>query len=250
MIIFCYSFRKMFMLILMLLTFCNNSRASEPLRIVTPDIPPFGFLTEDGQKTGMLYEMENQIAQQAGFTYENRIVPFARLIEELSTGKADTGIFLHSRENEKSAVKVAHVFNLKNIIIGLKGTAFKTLNDLHGKTVATVRGAIYDEAFTADTAIIKYETSNYQQSLRMLVHKRIDAVIGPEIGLMFTAKMSDYPKETFGDPLVLNTKEAWLQFSRKTAEENQDKIAALKAAAEKLLQNGSIRAVMNRYTGE
>ncbi len=245
-----YIIRNMFLLILALLIFCDNSSASEPLKIVTIDLAPFGFLTEEGQKTGMLYEMGNQIAQEAGFTYENRIVPFARLIEELSTGRADAGIFLHSRENEKLAVKVANIFTLKNIVIGLKGTAFKSLNDLHGKTVATVRGAIYDEAFTADTAIIKYETTDYQQSLRMLVHKRIDAVIGPEIGLMFTAKMSDYPKETFGDPLVLNTKETWLQFSRKTAEENKDKIAALKAAAEKLLQHGDINAVMNRYTVE
>lgn len=233
--------------LIVLLAFGDKSSASEPLRIVTPDMPPFGFVAEDGQKTGMLYEMGNQIAQESGFSYENRIVPFARLIEDLTTGRADMGIFLHSKENEKSAVKVANIFTLKNIIIGLKGTAFKSLNDLHGKTVATVRGAIYDEAFTADTAILKYETNNYQQSLRMLVHKRLDAVIGPEIGLMFTAKMSEYPGESFGEPFVINTKEAWLQFSIKTAEENKDKIEALKAAAEKLLQNGTVSAVMNEY---
>ncbi len=244
---FRYSYIVRIIFMLVLLAFSDKSSDSEPLRIVTPDMPPFGFVTEDGQKTGMLYEIGNQIARDAGFSYENRIVPFARLIEDLTSGRADMGIFLHSRENEKAAVKVANVFTLKNIIIGLKGTAFKSLNDLHGKTVATVRGAKYDEAFTADTAILKYETNNYQQSLRMLVHKRTDAVIGPEIGLMFTAKMSDYPGESFGEPLVLNTKEVWLQFSVKTAEENKDKIDSLKAAAEKLLQNGSISAVMNKY---
>jgi len=110
---------------------------------------------------------------------------------------------------------------LENIVVGRKGTNFKSLDDLHDKTVATVRGAKYDDAFTADTKIIKYDTSRYEQSIKMLINGRLDAMIGPSIGLFFTAKKMGYSREKFGDVLVLNTKDTYLQYSRKSADEKK-----------------------------
>lgn len=222
-----------------------NANASESLKIVTCEIPPFGFFTQDKKSAGIIYEIANRLGKETGFSFTNKIVPFSRMIGELENGKSDFGIFLVSKKNEKIALNVAPIFPMDNIVIGLKGAVFDSLESLHGKKVATVRGAKYDESFTSDNAIKKYETRDYQQSIVMLVNGRVNAMIGPGMGLFFTAKQMGYSKETFGSPMILNTKDACLQYSRKTADNK--KIEALKAAVEKLRQNNTIQNIIDKY---
>ena len=227
------------------LLFSTDISASEQLRIDTVQMAPLGFV-KDGKSTGFFYDMGNLIAKEAGFSYQNRIVPFARVIHELENGDADFGILYRSEKNDKVTLPVSPVFSFKNIIIGLKGTSFDALQSLHGKKIARVRGARYDENFDKDDAIIKMGTVDYRDSIRRVVHKMADATILTEIGFLFSIKQLGYPKADFGEPFVLNTKEVWVQFSRTAA--NDKKIAALKAAIERLKKNDSFRHLFRKYT--
>ncbi len=240
--------KKLFLIsatVLCLMGLTVSVSVAEHLRIVTIQMAPFGFFTNDKKSTGMLYDIGNRIAEEAGFSYKNKIVPFARMIKNLKNGGADFGIFFVSEANSKVAKKVAPVMPLENIVVGLKGTEIKSLKDLHGKKVARVRNAKYDESFAADSAILKYNTNNYQDSVRILFKKRVDAMIGPKTGLFFAAKKLGYSEDSFCDPLILNTKDAWLQYSRAASDEK--KIAALKAAAEKLLKDNTIQSLVDKY---
>lgn len=222
--------------------------ASELLRIDTIQMAPLGFFTEDGKSAGFFYDLANRIAEEAGFSYQNRIVPFARMINEIESGEADVSIFYRSEKNDKLTIPISALFSLKNIIIGGKGTKFDSVQSLHGKKVARVRGARYDESFDSDPAIKMIETVDYKDSLRMLVHQIADAAVMPETGFLFTVKQTGYSKADFGEPLVLNTKEAWLQFSETAADDK--KISALKTAAEKVLKDETIQSLLRKYTGD
>ncbi len=221
---------------------------AEELKIDTVQMPPFGFRIENGKETGLLYEISNLIAEKAGFSYKNRIVPLARLLKELEHGSADFGIFLYSEKNNRIVIPVFPLFPLKNVVISVKGVKFESLESLHGKSVAKVREAVYDEAFEADALIKKYEVNNYEDGIRMLLNHRVDGMTGPEMGLFFTAKQSGYSLAEFDEPLVLNTKDAWLQFSKKTADEK--KLNAVKSASEQLLQDGTIQKYIEKYVGK
>lgn len=48
---------------------------AKELRIVTIESAPFGFVGKDGKPTGMMFEIGNLIATEAGFTYTNQITP-------------------------------------------------------------------------------------------------------------------------------------------------------------------------------
>jgi ABC-type amino acid transport substrate-binding protein len=231
----------------MLLVIPGHSTAEE-LRIDTIQMPPFGFVTKDGQNTGLLYDISNRIAEETGLPYTNQIVPFARMVGELERGDADFSMFYRSTKNDQITIPVAALVPIKNIVIGVKGTQFDSLESLHGKLVARVRGARYDEAFNQDDAIQKFDTIDYAQGITMLMNKRVDACIGPEIGLLFTAKQLGYAREDFGEPLVLNTKDLWVQYSKAAADD--EKIAALKAAIDKLMQDGTIQALVDKYFEE
>ncbi|QTA93959.1 substrate-binding periplasmic protein [Desulfonema magnum] len=128
------------LLICSLVLINTHSSASEQLRIDTIQLPPFGFFTEDGRSTGFLYDMGSRIAEEAGFPYKNRIVPFARMVMELEQGRADFGLFFRSEKNDKIIIPVLHIASFKNVVISLKDTKYKSLESLHGKLVARVRG--------------------------------------------------------------------------------------------------------------
>ena len=235
-------------LISVVLLSAADSFAGDELKIDTIQMPPFGFYTENGKETGLLYDISNLIAEKAGFSYKNRIVPLARLLKELEHGSADFGIFLYSEKNNRIVIPVLPLFPLKNVVISAKGVKFESLESLHGKSVAKVREAVYDEAFEEDTLIKKYDVNNYEDGIRMLLKNRMDGMIGPEMGLFFAAKKAGYSLEDFDEPLLLNTKDAWLQFS-KTAGTDK-KINAVKSAAEELLKDGTIQKYIEKYVGK
>jgi len=245
-----FSIKKLcfILLISLFLLSGTDSFAADELKIDTVQMPPFGFRTATGKDTGLLYDISNLIAEKAGFSYKNRIVPLARLLKELEHGVADFGIFLHSEKNDPIIIPVIALFPLKNVVISAKGVKFESLESLHGKAVAKVREAIYDDAFEADTLIKKYDVNNYEDGIRMLFKNRVDGMIGPEMGLFFAAKQSGYSLKDFDEPLVLTTKDAWLHFSK--ASGTDKKINAVKAATEQLLQDGTIQRYIEKYVGK
>lgn len=220
--------------------------AAQSLRIDTILAPPLGFVTDEGQPTGLYYEISNRIAEAAGLSYTNQIVPFARAITELERGDADMSMFFRREGNPQLAPLIV-VYTLKNVLIGRKGTQFDALDDLHGKLVAQTRRTHYGEAFENDPAITKVEVTDDAQGIAMLMNNRVDAYVGPEINIFFTAQQAGYAREDFGAPLEVSQRDVWVQTSAVVDEATQ---AALKAAAESLLAEGAIQQIVEKYTGE
>ena len=49
--------------------------SGKALRIETIASVPFGFIDTDGNPTGIMYEISNRIAEEAGLPYTNKIIP-------------------------------------------------------------------------------------------------------------------------------------------------------------------------------
>ena len=110
------------------------------LRIVTIESAPFGFFEANGQPSGMMWEIGNLIAAEAGFTATNQIIPYARTVLVVENGEADFVLRYGSAELSAAAIQVAPVLSLPTIIVGKPSSPFKSLKDLRGKTVGTPRG--------------------------------------------------------------------------------------------------------------
>ncbi len=224
----------------------NHTVLAKTLKASIIELEPYGFFTEDNQITGILYDYSKVIAEEAGFSCELELVPFARAIKHIETSEADFTIMFLNPGIEQAAITVASVRSYKVVIFGHPGTQYASLEDLHGKITANVREAKYDEAFDADEAITKYLTNDYQQSLAMFLKNRVDGVIGPEIGFLFTAKNMGQPHAIFGEPLVLSVRDGYLFFSRKNADE--ETISALRSAIERLKAQGTLEDIEKNYS--
>lgn len=236
-------------LILLAVLITSSATMSQTLKIVTIQLSPFGFMTEDNKPTGMMYEISNLIAKEAGLSYENRIVPYVRTSYAVANGTADFVLRFTNKQLQKDAIQVVSVVAMQNIVVGLAGSEYRSLSDLHGKTVANLKGAIFDKQFTADVQILKYDVRDYGQGLKMLFAKReIDGVIGSNVGVYYSALKLGYSPNQLSKPLALSSKHFWLHFSKK----NEDKIviAALKDAIERLKEKGAIKKIINKYIGD
>jgi polar amino acid transport system substrate-binding protein len=228
--------------------FATGSQAGTPLRIATIDGPPWGFVGSDGKPTGMMFEISNRIAQEAGFTYSNQLTPYARIAPEMAHGKTDFVLRFSSEEMVEVANPVAVVVTMPVIAIGPEGSRFKVLEDLRGKTVGVVRKSRYTDAFDNDPLIRKYEADNYLQIVRMLKMKRLDAGVGGSAGLLYSAYMAGLRPGELGVPLVIGSNDFVLHFSKTTA--NPETMSALSLAVKRLNQRGDIKKIIDSYMGD
>lgn len=206
---------------------------------------PVGFLTEDGQVTGLHYDTMKRIVEEAGFAFEAELAPFARVLKQIETGEADLTCMFQNESINKFAIIIVTRSSNRNVVFGHAGTSYARLEDLHGKVVANIRGANYGDDFNNDAKIKKYWTSGYSQNLEMFARNRVDAVVGPELGILYTAKGMGLSFDMFGKPLVLNVKEDYIFLSKKSA--TDDIVAKLKKAAERLREAGVFEDIQRAY---
>lgn len=235
--------------LIQILLFCavllaTSSAMAETLRIVTIALPPYGYI-DNKTNTGLNYEIGDAIALEAGFVPENNIVPLARGMEEISTGHADMIIMFPNPKINADARNLGMILPMETVIIARAGTVLRSLRDVRGKRVGSVRGAKYDDRVTKESGIILYPTDSYSQSLKMLLAGRVDAIIGPKLGLYYTAKTDNIPKQALGKPLVLSVSEGSVFISNKTPDSVAQQIGR---AMSKLMKNGRIQQILSKYS--
>ncbi|MYN08767.1 substrate-binding periplasmic protein [Pseudoduganella aquatica] len=215
------------------------------MRIVTIESAPFGFYGGDGQASGMMYEIGNLIAQEAGLPHVNRIVPYPRTVAMIASGDADVVLRYTNPELSAAALQVAEVLSLPTIVVGRPALKLTSLSDLRGKFVGVPRSGRFDEAFDERDDITKYPLAGYSQMLKMLMAGRIDAGIGSSVGIYYNAHILGISKERLGKPLMLGTRKFELHFSKKTA--TAETVSAIKIAVQRLQSRGAINEIVEKY---
>ena len=218
------------------------------LRIDTIAVAPFGFLTADGKPTGMMYEIANKIAEQAGLPYSNTVVPYARTIIDIQSGNADVVLRIGNDKLAEIAMPVATVVSMPIIIVSANKKHFDHLSEMQGLTVGVLRGGQFDDHFDSNNSIIKYAVNDYVQIIKMLVAGRLDAGIGTSVGIYYSSLQAGIAPEKLGQTLVIGRRDFVLYMSKKTT--NPQTIEALRQATIKLTLNGEIKNIINKYMSD
>lgn len=228
-----------------LLLLIGASAESTPLRIITIHGPPWGFIDGDGKPTGMMYEISNRIAETAGLPYTNALIPYARTAVEIESGRADFVLRFGNAHLDRAAIAVVPIITMPIVLVGPRGVHYRSLEELHGKSVGVVRTSKYVDAFDSDTAIDKYPVNDYLIMARMIATGRLDAGVGSSAGLYYGAFLAGIKPEQLGAPLVLGENQFILYFSIKNAK--PETVKALRNAVNTLCRNGEIRNIVHKY---
>ena len=126
-------------------------------------VPPYGMTDEKLQPTGLDVETARLLAADWGLEFEHVATTGASRIPALQTGKADLVISSLSYTAERAKVidfSLGYAV-LRTVIAAPKPISLKTMADLDGKTVATVRGTTHDTQLTRDgpkgMKLVRYE---------------------------------------------------------------------------------------------
>ena len=126
-------------------------------------VPPYGMTDDKMQATGSDIETAKALARDWGVEFEHVPTTGASRIPALQTGKADLVISTLSVTPERAKVidfsKGYAV--LRTVIAAPKSVTLKSMADLDGKTVGTVRGTTHDTQLTKEgpkgMKLVRYE---------------------------------------------------------------------------------------------
>jgi polar amino acid transport system substrate-binding protein len=142
----------------------DDIKKSGKIRIaVDLGVPPYGMTDDKMQPTGSDIETAKALAKDWGLEFEHVPTTGAARIPALQTGKADLVISTLSITPERAKVidfsKGYAV--LRTVIAAPKSVSVKSLADLDGKTVGTVRGTTHDTQLTKEgpkgMKLVRYE---------------------------------------------------------------------------------------------
>ena len=143
----------------------NLASAAEPLSFGILAAPPYGIERADKAVSGSNHDIAELIAAKVGLTFNYRLEPLARLMSDMKLGKLDLMIMIPGDEMKPYAI--AEIMPNNTVVLPRANGSLAQYADLKGKTVAVLRGAIYDQRFAADDEIKKYEVDSYVLGLRM-----------------------------------------------------------------------------------
>jgi polar amino acid transport system substrate-binding protein len=142
----------------------DDIKKSGKIRIaVDLGVPPYGMTDDKMQPTGSDIETAKLLAADWGLQFEHVPTTGAARIPSLQTGKADLVISTLSITPERAKVidfsKGYAV--LRTVIAAPKNITLKSMADLDGKTVGTVRGTTHDTQLTKEgpkgMKLVRYE---------------------------------------------------------------------------------------------
>lgn len=217
---------------------------STDLQIRTISAAPYGIY-EKGEFSGIYYELSNMLAKESGYTSDNFVYPYARIIKELKTGKADISILFKYKELEEHVIYIKSLPAIKNVVIGLNNKTFSKINDLKGSKIAYLRGAKFNNQIDNDASIEKFKTPDFNQGMKMLKAGRVDAVIGPIDALLTAAHKNGLSESDFNLPLIVSERTPWVQISKKSV--SKVDIDKLKSNIELILKRDDLKSLRIKY---
>ena len=233
--------------VLAIVTFPPTSPSSaETLTFDTLDLPPFGFMSDDGHMVGSAFDIANAIAEEAGLEIDNALVPLTRIIRNLERDRPSCTIVTRSPYSEGFSIPVADIhIPLYGGAIALKSTEINSYNDLNGLVIGLTRGAHLEHAFDKDPNLEKNFLDDDGQVAKMLQMSRIDVAVGSLEAIRYNLTQLGVLSEELGEPLIFVQRDMWLHCAKSM--QDGDLFTRLREATERLHKQGVIQAIWSRY---
>lgn len=216
--------------------------------------PPYSYLA-GGQAAGIDVDILAELSRRTGIEFDLQLMPFKRVIESLREGRIDAGMaVLRSPQREDFAIFTGVLHNSTYALFVPAGStlAFDGLDSLRGRHIGKVRGFYVSEDFDAEAAagrIRVTEAATSEQSLRMLLAGRVEAISGQLVVMQHVARELGLADRLQALPRPLAPdRPAFLVLSRQSPLRDKEALAQrLRLALEAMHKDGSVQRIESRY---
>jgi len=212
---------------------------------VLVNVPPWTFAEEGAAFRGIMSEVIFELGRLSGLPVEVELLPFARLLVLIESGRAALTMAVRTPVLERVATPLARLGAEDIIIVTLKGLPVQSMQDLRGKQVAQLRYIDYLADSDADPSTTKYEINTYEQGVKMLLEGRFDAVIGLRTSLTYALARNPAAAGRIAPIYTVRSKELCVYLSRAFAD--QEALQRLQAGARQLVDLRVIERVRRDF---
>ena len=209
------------------------------------NIKPWGYVDKNGNPAGIDAEIVNAISKELKQEIKIDVVPYKRMMHQLSYGQTDFAIFFKSSKSEKVAEPVIKWGELDIIVIGMKGQSIEKYSDLKNKRIGVRLGGYFHPKFDSDKSLRKQSFANYEDSIVSLKKDKVDLVIGTAATLYYEFAKQGLELSDLSEPYYIGVKEDWLHFSRKS--KNLKSKSEVENAIKVLLNKGVFSQIFSKY---
>ena len=223
-----------------------GSAFAEPIRFATVDYVPYALHDDLHGRLGLFTDFSTAIAERAGISISEDVLPMARAIKNLERGLTDCAIMARTPWSEEKFQPVAKVFERFDAAIFTRaGLTITRVEDLHGKRLAIPRGSFLDSPISSDPNIERVETNDYKQSVRLLKAGRVDAIAGSELSIFYYFSVEEMMREDIGSILSIVHASLWLHCAK--GDVSDDVLMQLRQATDALRSEGVFDRLVKRY---
>lgn len=229
----------------------NESNEEKVLRVgSTGQSYPNGY--KDGDKlVGFDVETIETIAEKLGYTVEWVNSDFSGLMGQLEANKIDTianAVAVTDERKEKYAFSEPYSYAGVTIVTHKDNKDINILEDLKGKTVSGVLGSNNVknlEKFDTNGEIKIRTYENRDGAQLEAINKRVDGYVNAKASLLAEIQKSDLPLKFVGEPFLYED----VAFPFLKTAENEALIAEINATIQQLREDGTLKALSEKYYG-
>ena len=219
---------------------------AEPVRFVIVDFPPYALHDDPEGRLGLMADIDIAIAERAGLSVTDKVLPMARAIKNLERGLSDCAVIALTPWSEEKFLPVAKILNrFDAIIVTREGLPITRVEDLHGKRLAIPRGSFSDSPISSDPNIEQVLTNGYEQSVRLLKAGRVEAIAGSELSIFYFFSFEEMRREDIGGILPLIHASLWLHCAKEQLPD--EVLIQLQQATDTLRLEGVFDNLVKRY---
>ncbi|OEU69150.1 MAG: amino acid ABC transporter substrate-binding protein [Desulfovibrio sp. S3730MH75] len=176
--------KRIFILVGILMLIFSSSAFAANKNIVAAADPWPPFINPENSKQGLSMEIVRAAYETQGYKVTLEIVPWARAESGVKEGIYDILPNTWKTDARKKTLQYSNPYATNQVkFIKRTGDSFEYdgLKSLSGKTVGTVKGYGYGDAFMNDGGFQREETSNLITNIKKLVNDRVDLALEDEI---------------------------------------------------------------------
>lgn len=213
-----YCFLSIILIILLSMknvTYANNNM----LTISVPPFSPFNkFLDNTPSCEDFGIKAIKNIAQSLKTELNVVAYPYTRILNTLKTGELDLAFIFKNTTIANDTHYIGPLSYSKIIVLTREDISIKKYVELYIlKNIAVIKGAQFNDQFDQDDDLHKVNVATYQQAVRLLQQKTVNAVIGSKTGLAHALRLQNMDESLLDNAFELGTKEWGLHLSRNSS---------------------------------
>lgn len=213
------------------------------VRIGTLDLKPYGSSTPAGIKSGIVYDLHQELGTRIGLPFTNEIYPFARILNMLSNGELD----LITAQPHAAALKAGDkliVQNQINVIVATRKSAgIQSIEELKDKRLLYIINTSYPVLEDIPKTI--HYVKNYEIMLNMIKNRsRVDGGVFSEPAFYYWMHQHNLTPSDFGPILNISTRDDWIFVRKDLPESIRQRI---RLAVESMKQDHYYETVMQKF---